>query len=97
MANCKQNNSNAQYALLNKINEYSFAVIELLLFLDTHPDDCAAKEDFMKYSCARMEAVNEYARKYGPLNIDTIKESDEDYWKWVYQPWPWETKRKGRC
>ena len=90
-------NTNPQTELLNKIDEYSFAVVDLLLYLDTHPDDCRAKEDFFKYSCARNDAMKEYARMYGPLTMDTIKESDEEHWKWVYQPWPWETNQKGRC
>ena len=94
---CCNTNTNAQMELLNKIDEYSFAVVDLMLFLDTHPDDCAAKADFLRFSCARNDAMKEYARMYGPLTVDSIKESDEEKWKWVYQPWPWETNQKGGC
>ena len=98
MAKCCCNMTNhAQMELLNKINEYSFAVVDLLLFLDTHPDDCLAKEDFLRFSCARNDSMMEYARMYGPLTVDGIKESGEEQWKWVHQPWPWETNQKGRC
>ncbi len=97
MAKCCNSNMDAQCELMQKINEYSFAVVDLLLYLDTHPEDCEAKEDFLRFSCARNDAMKEYARIYGPLTVDSIKESDEEQWKWVYQPWPWETNRKGRC
>lgn len=87
-----------QQQLLTRINHLSFAVVELLLFLDTHPNDCEeAKKDYFKFSCARKEAMEEYARLYGPLTMDYIMENEENCWKWVFQPWPWEIQQKGRC
>lgn len=98
MAGCCSTNNNKKYELMKQINEYSFSMIDLLLYLDTHPEDSGAQEDFLNLLHARNDAVNEYSRIYGPLTIDGIKESaDEEMWRWVYQPWPWENSKKGRC
>ncbi len=37
-------------ALLKKIGEARFTCVELNLYLDTHPDDAAARADFNSYS-----------------------------------------------
>ena len=37
-------------ALLKKIGEARFTCVELNLYLDTHPDDVAARADFNSYS-----------------------------------------------
>ena len=94
--------------LLNRINQVSFAVDDLLLYLDTHPCDERAlmlcrkmvKERkelsfFQDASARRIKLMNEYAEKYGPLTIDNAAKSDENSWKWMEQPFPWE--REGGC
>ena len=43
------------------------------------------------------EMMEEYARRFGPLTMDLIDESNCDTWEWMMQPWPWERSRKGRC
>ena len=75
------NQNQQREMLLKKINEVSFAVDDILLFLDTHPD------------C--QEALSEYARLYGPLTIDTADDSCSRSWEWIQQPFPWEMK--GGC
>ena len=35
------------------------------------------------------EAMNEYAKTYGPLTISHVRNCDT-YWDWVNQPWPWQ-------
>lgn len=76
--------------LLDYINEVSFAVNDITLFLDTHPCDQDAMAYFYKYSCLRNQAMEEYARLYGPLTIDTVNETQSNTWQWNLQPWPWE-------
>lgn len=75
--------------LMNKINEYSFAVNEITLFLDTHPYDTDALAFFQKYRALRMEAIDEYAKYYAPLLIDHAP-CDKTPWSWANEPWPWE-------
>lgn len=83
--------------LFRKINEVSFAVYEALLYLDTHPDDPEALSYFRKYSKQRIEALREYARRFGPLTIDTAKDHDSCSFAWMQQPWPWELREGGIC
>lgn len=75
--------------LMDKINQYSFAMNEANLFLDTHPFDTEALNFFQKYRELRVEAVKEYAKYYAPLAIDYAV-CDKTPWSWVNEPWPWE-------
>ena len=75
--------------LMNKINQYSFAMNEANLFLDTHPFDQEALAYFQKYRELRIESVKEYAKYYAPLCIDYAV-CDKTPWSWVNEPWPWE-------
>ncbi|MBQ9155522.1 MAG: spore coat protein CotJB [Eubacterium sp.] len=76
-------------SLLYYINVVSFAALEANLYLDTHPEDEEALEYFHHYSDAREQALKEYAKRFGPLNTDQVRDG-EDVWKWATQPWPWE-------
>ena len=75
--------------LMEKINQYSFAVNEATLFLDTHPYDAEALAYFQKYRALRVEAMQEYAKYYAPLAIDYAV-NDKTPWSWANEPWPWE-------
>ncbi len=75
--------------LLLYIGMVDFAVIELNEFLDTHPECQEALEYFNYYNQLKNNALEEYAKLYGPLTIrDACNCGNE--WKWVTQPWPWE-------
>lgn len=75
--------------LMERINQYSFAMNEANLFLDTHPFDTEALNFFQKYRELRVEAVKEYTKYYAPLAIDYAV-CDKTPWSWVNEPWPWE-------
>ena len=75
---------------MNTINEVSFAVDDIKLYLDTHPDDEKALDFFKEKSMIRNEALKAYAAQYGPLTIDTRDDTCSRQWDWVMQPWPWE-------
>ena len=64
--------------LMNWIYAVSFAVDDVKLFLDTHPTDTKALEYFYEYSKLRNQALDEYAKYYGPLTVDTTVESCSD-------------------
>jgi len=76
--------------LRRRIWELDFALHELVLFLDTHPDckkALALKADYLKM---RKKAIAAYTEKYGPLNLMARKTDGEDRWEWIEGPWPWE-------
>jgi spore coat protein JB len=67
---------------------YSFAIDEIKLYLDTHPNCRNGLEYYHKYKKLYREAVDEYVRIYGPLTADSVE--SKDCWTWVNEPWPWE-------
>lgn len=97
---CEQQNSHdamSQMQLLNHVNEVSFAVDDILLYLDTHPQDQNALAYAREKIQMRKSALESYARRFGPLTIDCAAELNSNCWLWISQPWPWETKQKGGC
>ena len=74
--------------LLKKGATYDFAVIELHLFLDTHPNDNAAAAKLDEYRNRANELRREYEGKYGPI---VATDRDANRWAWISNPWPWDT------
>lgn len=71
--------------LLMKIYEYDFALNDLSLYLDLHPDDNSVYDLFKMYTEKEREYVKEYERKYGPLELNC---SDYSSYMWEKGPWP---------
>ena len=61
--------------------------------LDTHPCNTEALEFYEEFKNQRMQALQEYAKYYGPLTLDTMC-TPADKWKWIDTPWPWQ---EGGC
>ena len=89
--------SMTQTQLMNCINEVSFALDDLLLYLDTHPYDCQALQYADQFTRQRNAAVAVYSRRFEPLTIDSMEVSQDSSWNWILQPWPWEITGKGGC
>ncbi len=81
---------NERQMLMSKIKKYDFALKELNLYLDTHPDCRRALAMFNQYNALRKTAAEEYARKYGPITPDET--NDTQHWTWIDAPWPWERR-----
>ncbi len=77
-------------SLLRQIMELQFAVIELNLFLDTHPDNQEALKDFHTVNESLRSLMEEYERFYGPLLPYSTRADDGKTWRWIEDPWPWE-------
>lgn len=78
-----------QKQLLQDINIVSFVLVDLTLYLDTHPFDRQAMAYFNHYLQIRVDLLNEYAMKYGPLTLSTANTNSNE-WEWALQPPPWE-------
>ena len=65
-----------------------FALQELALYLDTHPDDEEALELYRTYQKMYHKGMMTYSENCGPLNHATPVE-DRSY-SWMNDPWPWE-------
>ena len=74
--------------LMMQISEVSFAMDELRLFLDTHPDCTEALRYFDELQRIRRNAIDEFELQYGPLMM--YGNTDNSCWKWACGPWPWQ-------
>ncbi len=77
--------------MLMQIMEYTFAMIDLQLYLDMYPNDRDALKLFNTYLNNKKELTNMFEEKYGPLTIDS--EVQKNNWLWDNSPWPWEVQK----
>ena len=87
MLNCECDRLNRE-ELLCKIKQYQFSIIELALYLDTHPEDEKALCLHRKYANLLKDLKDKYQKVYGPLSI----EYPCNKWRWLEEPWPWERR-----
>ncbi len=78
--------------LLNVIDQASFAMDDVLLYLDTHPCDQAALSYYQSAAGMRRQAMDAYQQSCGPLMADSVNSAGA-CWLWVQGPWPWEGGR----
>lgn len=74
--------------LMRQIQNVGFAVNDLNLFLDSHPDDKDALAYFKELSGQYDALVANYTGHFGPLTVTDTENSD--YFDWIATPWPWE-------
>ena len=72
--------------MMMKIRELDFAIIELSLYLDTHPEDRRALCLHNTYAREVKDLKDKYQKVYGPLTMDYPCNK----WRWLEEPWPWE-------
>ena len=85
MGNMAQTKRQQLYSYINRV---SFAVNDITLYLDTHPDDAIAQADYLAYSEKLQLLITKYESQYGPLM--NLGQSPTDVGSWVYQKWPWD-------
>ena len=78
---------NEREALLYQIMEYDFAVNDLNLYLDLHPEDEAIYEKLKEYVRLCIELKDRYAKEYGPLILEQVNSKN---YEWMKNPWPWD-------
>lgn len=88
--------------MLQQINEISFTVNDLTLYLDNHPEDENALNAFKQAAEKRKQLLKDYAKDYEPLTIDCVcpdtnntteshtKYAGKKHWTWSDGPLPWE-------
>ncbi|MGB4439244.1 MAG: spore coat protein CotJB [Sedimentibacter sp.] len=91
MINYERNNnemSRQQHAMLSDIQKLQFVVLDLALFLDTHPNDPVAIYRHNAYATQLKKYREAYETQYGPMSIMTADMGDT--WRYINSPWPWE-------
>jgi len=74
--------------LLKELMAADFTLIDLNLYLDTHPYD--QKTINIYNNCLQRAKMlrNQYEQMYGPLTPNSIPSGCP--WQWIESPWPWE-------
>lgn len=83
---------NDREELMCKIASVSFAVNDLTLYLDTHPDCPNGTPLFYQLMQERSKLLSEFAKQYYPLTQCSMVngELDESCFGWSEGPLPWE-------
>ncbi len=75
--------------LLRNLASYDFAVYDLHIYLDTHPNDTSASKALNEYMNKSDKLRAQFEEKFGPL---TTSDKDGNRWSWIADPWPWDTQ-----
>lgn len=90
--------------LLQQINEASFVVNDLNLYLDTHPLDQEALDAFGQAMNQRKQLLESYAKEYEPLTMNCVcpdtnnktetktKYPGKRHFTWSDGPLPWDNQ-----
>ena len=71
-----------------ELQALGFAINELALYLDTHPEDTEALELYRQYQRMYAMGAEEYTKRYGPMTHGMPV--DHPNYTWINDPWPWE-------
>ena len=73
---------------LNQLRALDFVILELGLYLDTHPYDAEAFGLFQNYVALEKTARENYVAQFGPLQQQDA--AQDGGYTWVKGPWPWQ-------
>lgn len=82
------NKNNLPVTPLSELQVLAFAVQELALYLDTHPEDAEALELYRQYQEMYQKCATAYQQQIRPLNHTAP--SQNGTYAWLDDPWPWE-------
>lgn len=74
---------------LLELQKTDFALVELTLYLDTHPTDMQAVQQFNQLAQRRQQIAADFEIKYGPL-MQFGHSFSRFPWQWTDCPWPWQ-------
>ena len=74
---------------LRAVQELEFALVDLNLYLDTHPNDQNALAAFNDLAARFVTARSDYEAQFGPL-VNYGHSGPTASWGWIEEPWPWE-------
>jgi spore coat protein JB len=77
------------YQWMEELQAVDFVLVELTLYLDTHPQDQNAIHQFNQYAQQRKKIKKAIESKYGPLQQYGNSYSGMP-WDWNNGPWPWQ-------
>ncbi|NOU69500.1 spore coat protein CotJB [Paenibacillus sp. LMG 31461] len=79
----------AYYTQLRDLQAVDFVLVELTLYLDTHPDDLSVLQQYNQFAHKRMHMAQQFEMEFGPL-MPFGHSFTKAPWQWVETPWPWQ-------
>ncbi len=88
-------NNNSQEGMLLMIQQISFVIDDLRLYLDTHPQDQEGLELLKSMLKNRKVLLKDFAKRFYPLTMDCMADIYEEdpasqCYCWLKGPIPWE-------
>lgn len=80
------NREMTESALSEAIQAVRFALIELQLYLDMHPESAEALRTYTEYTDKLRELTAQYVRHYGPISMGDV--TGKNGWTWGMKPMP---------
>lgn len=74
-------------ALQKKLQKVSFALVEVILYLDAYPDCEKAKKYYKELANERDSLLKALSSAGMPMSAMNVEGSQ---WTWTKGPWPWE-------
>lgn len=78
---------NEREKLLRRIAAEDFAVIELHMFMNSHPNNKEAAMMLKEHDRKTQMLRKEFEETYGPLMSNQVQ---ANRWAWISDPWPWD-------
>lgn len=79
---------NEEHYMLLDIQKLEFAIYDLALYLDTHPNDPAALYRHKMLTEQFMQLKHAYEVRFGIMSV--MGHESGDTWRYIDGPWPWD-------
>ena len=77
------------YEMLEQLQAVDFVLVELNLYLNTHPNDLKSIEQYNRLAQERAVLAKQFQELYGPLT--NFGHAYTRYpFEWSQPPWPWQ-------
>ena len=87
----KNGSQDTRAKMIQAMDEISFVLDDLTLYLDTHSEDPNGLALFQEFTKKRAELKKQFAQDYEPLTRDCLAEcGDSTAFCWLNGPAPWE-------
>ncbi|OLN22442.1 spore coat protein CotJB [Domibacillus antri] len=80
---------NEYYLQMEEIQAADFVLIELMLYLDTHPTDTQAIQQYNQFAQYSKQLKRKFESSFGPMQQGSLNQT-LDFWTWKSSPWPWQ-------
>lgn len=81
--------NNNESTMLRELQEAGFVLHELVLYLDTHPDNRKALAMYRNARKKYMDLYAQYEAAHGPMTAYGVSDSAAR-WTWGAMGWPWQ-------